>query len=643
MARFDYVGMFWEDKNRHGILHSFDDSWKPRDFPNLSRARVLGVDIETWDPELITRGPGWGYGIGHIVGVSIATEDDAWYFPLRHEVQRELNMDVTGVYNYLRDVLGSDCPKVGANLQYDVGWLLHEGVNVNGPLYDVQYAEALIDDVALSYSLDSISKKYLKTGKVTSALYDWADKVYGKEKDQRKNIYKCPPSLVGPYAEGDAIQPLLILKKQWAELTRLGLVDLFKMECDLLPLLIRMRMQGMRVDESKAEQAGIAIENKIQLLHKELRDHAGFPISANSGKDLSRMFDAHGEQYPRTATGAPSFVKDWLKVNPYKGAQLVYNIRRYEKANSSFIKGAILDSHIDSIVRPSLHPLRGEGGGAVSGRFSCSQPNGQQIPSRDDELAPIIRGIFVPQDGREWLKADYSQIEYRCFAHFSKDKQLIEAYHQPDTDFHDFVGSLLGGNINRTAIKNINFGLLYGMGKTKLTAQLASLSLDVDPEKFLETYHTKFPAAKRIISECSKRAETEGEIRTILNRRNTFELWEPIDNYDKPLPYRDALRQYGTHIMRAGTYKALNRMLQGSAADIMKKSMVELHKSGLLDKIGYPYITVHDELDFGYHPDFHAEFKQVKEIMETSVKLRVPLRVDYELGPNWGNLEDFDI
>jgi DNA polymerase I-like protein with 3'-5' exonuclease and polymerase domains len=365
--------------------------------------------------------------------------------------------------------------------------------------------------------------------------------------------------------------------------------------------------------------------------------------SANSSAEIAEMFRLHKQAYPMTDSGNPSFVKDWLKNNPFEGAQLVYNIRRLAKVESTFLRGMLIDGASNGKLYPSLHPLRGESGGAVSGRFSCSKPNSQQIPSRDDELAPIIRGMFKPEEGKQWLKLDYSQIEYRFFAHYSNDEMLMEAYKDPDADFHDLVGKMLGGTLPRTPIKNFNFGLLYGMGKDKLKRMLSEHNLPMSSEAFFKLYHEKFPAAKRVSQECTDEATKTGEIRTILNRRNTFNLWEPVDYAAPALPFGHAVKAYGGKIRRAFTHKALNRRLQGSSADLLKKAMVTLHEDGTYARVGYPYITVHDELDHGYHADLHEDFQHIKEVMETAIPLRVPVRVDAELGPDWGHLEDFDL
>ena len=641
-----YSSGFFSDLNEPGLNQPYDYDWQPiKDLPNLFDEKIIGLDIETKDPNLTTHGPGWGYGDGNIVGISLSTEFESWYFPVAHEVGAHQNMDKDNVYRYLSDLLSLNTIKVGANLMYDIGWLLHEGIPVKGKFYDVQFAEAVLDDTAQSYSLDTIAHTYLRVGKQKSELQQWI--MNGENppaKDFREAIYRAPPVLVDAYARSDASLPLSIIKQQWKKLKKEELLDVFKLECRLIPVLIAMRNRGMLVDITSTVQAEDYLLDKISSLHDELEQFAGSKIKVNSNKDIEWMFKKFKEPYQKTSAGNASFTKDWLSINQFKGAKLIYNIRRYEKVLSTFIRGSILEMSKNGVLRPSLHPLRGEEGGAVSGRFSCSKPNGQQFPSRDDELAPIIRGIFHPAEGCEWLKMDYSQIEYRLFAHYSNDDRLIEAYKDPTTDFHALVGSFLGKkDLNRTAIKNINFGLLYGMGKDKLLKILTTNELDMDADDFLNLYHERFPAARRVSSESSKYAAKHGEVRTILGRRNTFNLYEPINAEGTPLPYIQAVKEYGPMVQRSHTHKALNRRLQGSAADIMKKAMVDIYEEGLFDRVGAPHITVHDELDWSYHKDLHSDFVYIKEIMENTIALNVPLMVSCEKGPNWGNLEEFEL
>ena len=217
---------------------------------------------------------------------------------------------------------------------------------------------------------------------------------------------------------------------------------------------------------------------------------------------------------------------------------------------------------------------------------------------------------------------------------------MIEAYKDPKTDFHEIVRGMLGFTGHRTPVKTVNFGMLYGMGKDKLTRTLTDMGLDIDAMDFLELYHSKFPEARQMLDKYSNIASRNGEVRTILNRRNTFNYFEPRDAWgDIPaLPYKKAIKEYGPNIVRAGTHKALNRVLQGSAADLMKKGMVEIYKAGIFDKIGYPFITVHDELDQAYHEDYRQLFDEQIEIMQNCIKLKVPILADMKVGSNWGEV-----
>lgn len=673
--RSDALGFFWEDmpvekgKRERGprpMPAIPESSWKPvKDFPNLSTAKVIGLDTETFDPELLQNGPGWGRGVGHMIGASLSTEDGSkWYLPFRHELQKELNFEPENVLAFLRDTLKTNVPKVGANLQYDIGWLKQEGVIVNGPLYDVQYAEALLYDTAKSYALEDVAQRWLGIGKTSNELYEWLAQAYGGKPDskQRANLYRSPTTLAGPYAESDATLPIQILKRQWIELDKAGLLNLFKMECKLIPILIGMRMRGMPVDIGQAEKVKHYLRAKEKEAQQKLNIKAGFEVGVYTPDDLKRLFDSKGYSYPLTAKGAPSFRKDWLSAQTHDVAGLVNTVRKYAKAQGTFVQNAILDKQVNGVLRPSLHPLRGEDGGAVSGRFSSSHPNGQQQPSRDKELAPLIRGCFIPEEGcTGWIKQDLSQIEYRFFAHFSYgltgSERLIQEYQHPDTDYHAIVSSFLNDLLPRKPIKNFNFMSLFGGGESKAEGMLRAeftrdqaiellLTLGADlkgsthkqlAREFMRLYEENFPAAKESLERDLKIAEQTGEIRTILNRRSTFTLWEPSNRrYQTALPYHEALIEYGAGIKRAFSYRALNRRLQGSAADLLKKGMIDCYEAGLFDKVGFPHITVHDELDFSYHPDLHNYFEEIRHTIENAIPLRVPIIMESEIGPNWG-------
>lgn len=663
--RFDSIGMFWQDmptsRKRDEQIRPMppipETGWKaPTDFPNLSAATVLSLDTETWDPELDQSGPGWARGRGHIVGFSVGAKDllgntGQWYFPIRHSVCPEENLDPETCLRWLQEQVKDQRPKIGANLIYDLGWLRQEGIQVNGPLYDVQHAEALLDERA-RVGLDVLAAKYLGQHKEGSLLYQWCADYYGGNPTdrQRKNIHKAPPSLVGPYGEADAALPLAIMEAQWPHLAKEGLLDLFHMECELMPLLVAMRFAGVPVDVGRAEELYDTMGKEVDDLNEYLQKLVGFPVSVNSSDDLARAFDAFGIPYGKTATGKPSFTAGFLEGVNHKVGQIIVDIRQREKLRGTFIKSYILENHVNGIVYGSFNQLRGEGGGTRSGRFSSDSPNLQNIPTRT-ELGKHIRRVFADKH-LPWRKYDYSQIEYRFLAHFAVDggdgsaERLRGVYaSDPTTDYHKvtqaLVAQMTGLELARGHTKTINFGLIYGMGEPKLASDLG-VTLAKGKEMFA-AYHKGAPYAKATMAACSKEAELYGTITTILGRKSRFDLWEPasFEHKGMALPYDQALAKYG-RVKRAYTHKALNRRLQGSAADQMKKAMHQCWKDGIFDATGVPRLTVHDELDFIDEGGKDQAFAEMKRVMETCMTLRVPVIADYEIGPNWGDVKEPD-
>lgn len=665
--RHDALGLFWEDlpsATRGGKRHDRpmpevppDANWKPpQHFPNLDSAICLAIDTETFDPELTTHGPGWGRNKGHVVGVSIGAVNAAgvrgnWYFPVRHEAEPQDNWEPAKVFEWLNRVLSNPRqPKIGANLQYDIGWLKHEGVEVKGELVDVQFAEALLEESA-QLSLEAMGQKYLDEGKESNLLYEWLAEWKGGQPNgtQRKWLYAAPPRMVGPYAESDADLPLRLAQVLYPLLVKEGLLELFQLECRLIRLLVDMRMAGVRVDVDKAEQVRDSLIIKADDAKAQLRSMVGFDVNVNSSDSLARAFDSFGLEYGHTASGSPSFTKAFLAGVDHPIANIVKDIRKFDKLRGTFIESYILDSHVDGMLYGSFHQLRSEGGGTRSGRFSSSAPNLQNIPSRDDELAPLIRGMFVPDKGHvAWRKYDYSQIEYRMLIHFAVGAagDEIRAYFKanPDTDYHVYaqnvVKSATGIDIPRKAIKNINFGLIYGMGVATLANSLGMSK--VDAQAMMEAYFKGVPFAKPTMDSASKEAQLTGVINTVLNRKSRFDMWAPSDFRDQrmPLPYSQAIRSYGPDISRSYTHKALNRRLQGSAADLMKLAMVRCYEEGIFADTGIPRLTVHDELDFSDPGGCDKAFIEMRKMMEDAMPLDVPVKADGEIGPDWGHVKD---
>ena len=649
VSRADLRGLWWDDPEptslragprteRLRIVAPPVTGWTPpKDFPNLSGARVLGLDTETKDLELTSRGPGAVRGAGHVVGVSVATEDAAWYFPVRHEYTPEagMNMDPQKVFAWLRDQLKESRPIVGANLLYDLEFLRAEGVPApQGELFDVQYAEPLIDETARSYALDVLSKKYLGEGKHTEELYTWSAASFGGDANgrQRANIWRSPPSLVGPYAERDALAPLQVLSHQRKIMAEEGLTDLFRLECGLIPLLLEMRFQGVRIDLDKAERSAKWLREEAAKAQTRI---PGIDVWSNDS--IARAFDKAGIAYERTAAGNPSFTRQWLEGCATPLAQAVLDVRLYEKAANPFIESYILENHVNGIIHCQFHPLRSDEYGAVSGRMSSSNPNLQNIPVRHPVIGPLMRSLFIARAGSRWRRADYNQIEYRLMAHYAvdppnsdrKSADDLRARYNSDasTDYHqmtiELVKEFTGIELTRPAAKNLNFGMLYGLGKENLLLSLGATAERAKVEALYDAYLDGLPCVKATYNSAQRLAEARGYIKTILGRRSRFLEFE--EN-----PYRAGQMQ------RAGARKALNRVFQGGAADILKKAMLDCWKEGLFYGDNCPHLTVHDELDWS-DPGDPAHYAKVEQIMTHGIALKVPLLVKMEIGDHWGN------
>lgn len=612
--------------------------WRvPDSFPDLSDARLIAIDTETYDPD-IKNGPGFVRGKAHIVGVSIATDTGyKAYFPVRHELGGNLN--ATAVMKWLSKQLGRDDQiKIGHNLIYDLEALMVEGVTVKGPLFDTLYASALLNEAMPSYSLGAVADAMLGEQKEDVDLYRWLALAYGGEptrKAQGKNIYRGPVSLVGVYAEQDAALPLKLYPLQKARLIEQGLWDLAKMEMNLINLYLRMRKVGVRVDVAAAEMAKERLNQTVKNLRAELGD-----VEIWSADSLARFFKFHNVSHNISATGKPSFTLEWFSQTKHPVVQKIAELRKLDKFIGTFVDGYILNAHVNGRIHGQFHPLRSEQGGTVSGRLSSSCPNLQNIPARDEELGPMIRSMFIPEDDCDWCSADYSQIEPRILLHYANGEiadMMRDTYaNDKDTDFYDFIVHLTG--VTRRNSKTISLGSMYGMGRQKLADQLG-MTFD-QASKIFDKFHSNVPFLEELTQAVQQAANGRGYIKTILNRRARFDLWESTDykqsKLTMPLPYADAQLKWN-NVRRAGVHKALNRLIQGSAADIYKAALNKCWNDGIFDVIPL-HLMVHDENDCSVPRTTEGQqaVKEMIHIMETVVPLRIPLKVEYELAENWG-------
>jgi DNA polymerase I-like protein with 3'-5' exonuclease and polymerase domains len=603
---------------------------KPTEFPDLRQVDEIAIDLETKDPGLKDRGSGSVIGNGDVVGIAVATAHYKGYFPIAHEGGG--NMDRKQVLNWLQDILNAPSTKIFHNAIYDVCWLRRLGLTVQGDVVCTMIASAVTDENRFRYDLNSLSWHYLGYGKNESALSEAAES-WGI--DPKAEMYKLPAMHVGGYAERDAEITFGLWQEMKKEILHQDLEDIFDLETELFPCLVDMRFKGVRVDIEKAHlMKKDFIKEENNLLNK-IESETNVRPQIWAARSIAQVFENLKIPFERTEkTDAPSFTKNFLQEHKHPVVNMIAKAREINKAHTTFIDSIIKYEH-NGRIHAEINQLRNAGGGTVTGRFSYQNPNLQQIPARNKDLGPKIRSLFLPENGCKWGCFDYSQQEPRLVVHYASLYKLpsvydvIDAYNNdPNADFHQTVADM--AQIPRSQAKTINLGLFYGMGKAKLQAELG-----VSKEKAAElfnTYHAKVPFVKQLMTKASNRSQDRGQIRTLLGRLCRFHLWEPNQfGMHKALPHEDALREHGPGIRRAYTYKALNKLIQGSAADMTKKAMLELYKEGII-----PHIQIHDELDLSIKDD--TEAKKVIEIMEEAVKLEVPNKVDYEFGNNWGDI-----
>ena len=608
----------------------------PSEFPDLRHHKQIAIDLETCDPKLTTLGPGWVRNDGFIVGVAVAAGDWQGYFPIRHANGHNLDPKIT--MRWLQKQL--DTPhidKIMHNATYDLGWLQAENVNVQGRIVDTMITGALVDENRYSYSLDNLGRDYLGERKdeklLRVAAAEWG-------LDPKAEMYKLPPEFVGRYAEQDAGMTLRLWERFKIELDKQDLWNIWNLETGLIRMMVKMREMGVRVDVEKAARTKVYLKEKIKDLKSEIHRLTGLKIEPWASASLQAVFEELGLEYPRTEAGAPSFTKQFLQLHEHPIAQMIVKLREFDKADSTFIDTILRHQH-KGRIHCEFHQLRSDDGGTVTGRFSSSNPNLQQIPARDKEIKKLIRGLFVPEEGCKWGSFDYSSQEPRLLVHFAASlngdnrhamvDRIVEEYHNGDVDLHQMVADIAG--IDRKSAKVVNLGIMYGMGKGKLAAQL-DIS-EQEASDLLATHHLKVPFVKGLADIATKQATANGQIRTLLGRRCRFHLWEPASfGYKKPLPFDEAMKEYGSPLRRAFVYKALNKLIQGSAADQTKKAMFDCNEAGLL-----PMLTVHDELCFSVEGDDQA--RRIKDIMENGLSdvLKVPSKVDVDLKDNWGEVE----
>ncbi len=611
----------------------------PHELPDITGAKSIAIDVETKDPNLKTKGPGWPTGDGEVVGYAVAVDGWKGYIPIRHGGGG--NIDERIVNNWMKKVCESPAEKIMHNAQYDAGWLRRMGFTLNGRIIDTMVVASLLDENRFSYSLNALAFDYLAKTKSEKNLTE-AARDFGV--DPKAELWKLPSMHVGPYAEVDAELTLELWNYFKTLISKEDLWSIINLELDVLPVLIDMTWKGVRIDKDRVERTRDYLLKEEKEMLAKIKHITGMNVEVWAAQSLAKAFDSVGISYPKTEKGAPSFTRSFLSEHEHELPKMILRTRGLNKTHGTFINTIMKHTAVDGRIHSHINQIRSDDGGTVSGRISMNNPNLQQIPARDPELGPMIRSLFLPEEGEEWASIDFSQQEPRILVHYAHAygksqghdmqgvQEFVDGYqNDPDMDFHTMVADM--AKIPRKQAKTINLGMMYGMGVNKLSDQL-DIPVD-EAKKLVNQYHDRVPFVKMLMHGVMNKLnsrQSSGSIRSILGRKCRFDLWEP-DTFamNKALPYKDALNEHGptTRLRRAYTYKALNRLIQASAADMTKKAMVDIHKLGIT-----PLIQIHDEIAVSVSSKEQVE--SIVDAMENAVPLGVPNKVDVEIGPSWG-------
>jgi DNA polymerase I-like protein with 3'-5' exonuclease and polymerase domains len=646
---------------------------------DLNGIDTVAVDIETYDPNLKTKGLGAIRGDGFICGIAVATGKDTAYFPISHS-DTDLSLDKKlKMWESLNEKIfqNEKINKVFHNAMYDVCWIRAvTGKKMKGKILDTMIAASVIDENRFKYSLDSLSKDYLQDKKYK---YDLQEKTLawskGTIKDPMTNMHKLPASIVKDYAKQDVDLTLKLwnlFNKKLDEVLYTKVDDdgnkeektsrkIFELETKLFPCLVDMKFKGVKIDVQKAKDLGKRLEKRRDNLIKLIKVRTGIDVQIWAASSLKNLLENQDiKDYKKTPkSGMPQLPGDYLRTHKNRFLRFVAKARECDKAKNTFVEGLLGFVHNERI-HADINQIKGEHGGTVTGRFSMSNPNLQQIPSKG-YIGKKMRELFIPETGSDWYSFDYSQQEPRIVVHYALKlgmpgtNDLQEEFDKEDADFHQIVADM--ANIPRKQAKTINLGLFYGMGKLKLQKEL-----NLDPKKaktLFDNYHAKVPFVRQLSQDLSRFANEEGLLFTLGDRFCRFEKWESMDKewdpkinrytevklYNNMEEAKDGYKleqmdkydkltdpeceHFKRHYARAFTYKALNRLVQGSAADMTKKAMVDLYEKGIV-----PHIQIHDELCVSIK-DQETRI-MVQDIMEQAIKLEINNKVDCEYGPNWG-------
>jgi DNA polymerase I-like protein with 3'-5' exonuclease and polymerase domains len=575
--------------------------WSPDQLPERLGDGPLGFDTET-------TGLKWWEG-ARPIGLSITTPNGPVYLPWGHSSG---NLPEERVLEWARRELRG-VHLVGHNIRFDVHQMREWGVDLvaQGCTFtDTGHLAALLDDHRQKFSLEAIAQDYLGTGKVEDTLDKSRMADYGAHE-------------VTAYGRGDATLPLDLYNAMMPTIEEQGLERVLDLERRVIPVVLEMERNGAPIDLEKLERWDREAEAEIHTLFFKLTATAGFRVEPTKASSMEKLYEKLGVKVARTANGQVALDDATLKplAEQHPALALARRIRQLSSLRSKFLAAYREAVGSDGIMRYGLHQLRGGQGGTVSGRFSSSAPAGrgsginvQQVMSAENQeknLGPgwTIRELFVPGEGL-FFGSDARQIEYRLFAHYANSPAILKAYEEdPTADFHQTVTDMIRPvmeSITRKHAKNVNFARLYGAGVKKVAAMLGVS--EAEARVFLKAYDRAFPEVSRLAAQATRYAESRGWVKTLLGRRSRFPGGER-------------------------SHKALNTIIQGTAADVMKLKLVELYEAR--EDLGLTLrFTVHDEV-CGDVPDAEVAERAHQLLSRQSLDLRVPLLWESAHGATW--------
>lgn len=606
-------------------------------FPRIDRVPYLVIDTET---------TGLHFWKDRVFGISITLPDKSTYY---WDVR-----ETPGVIPWLQDVVksGAVAKWIGHNLKFDYHMLRESGVVLPPDRIDcTMIRAALLNEHEPTYELDFLARKYAGIAK-DSEIYPELAALFGgrpTRSAQMPNLHRAPSSIVGRYAKQDTLATQALYLAQEA----MGMADLAQvhsLELQLLPILIEMEEYGLRVDVERAEQAVRDITERAEDTQRDLNRMAGFEVNPNPSGSIAKLFQpkkdedglwrlVDGTIAESTEGGKPSINADCLRRMRHPAAKMILDLRKMLKTRDTFLSGHILGHQEDGLIHCNFNQTKNDAeAGTGTGRLSITAPALQQIPSRDKAIKSIVRPIFLPDEGAQWLGMDWSQFEFRVANHYGQVPAILDAYRKdPNLDFHQLVSDMTG--IPRNAqyaggpsSKAINLGLAFNMGSGRLAQECGlpfteekgpggNVYLKAGPEAMaiFEKYHSANPGMKDMAGKASAIAKQRGFVRSIMGRRLRFPGGQFV-------------------------HKASGLIYQATSADCMKQQLILLHQYLKDTEAGRLLLSVHDEigisLEKGADPEPIAKLYTTFDGVINPIKLRVPITCDWGVGANWMEAKD---